>query len=308
MTPLSGFQIQPTIQAAFAQAAISPFKACPLFNGQEAETLEFLAAHPLHNVYMAGFIRDNGLVSPFNRGTFYACRDEAGRIEGVALIGHVTQLDVRTARAMEAFASTAQACPSVHVVMGQRASVREFWRHYSAGGQELRFACRELLFEQKLPVATHPAAPELRQATPADLPHILRVQAAMAVAECGVNPLTTDPEGFRARCERRIERGRIWVLVDGGKLLFKADIMAETPETTYIEGVYVNRLYRRRGHGQRCLLALGQILLSRSDSVCLLVNERNVVAQSFYYGVGYELRGLYDTIYLYKEGKLSEDD
>ena len=104
MTPLSGFQRQPTIQAAFDQAAISPFKACPLFKGQEAEALEFLAAHPLHNVYMAGFIRDNGLVSPFNRGTFYACRDEAGRIEGVALIGHVTQLDVRTERAMEAFA------------------------------------------------------------------------------------------------------------------------------------------------------------------------------------------------------------
>ena len=308
MTPLSGFDRQPTIQAALDQAAITSFKACPLLKGQEAEALEFLAAQPLHNVYMAGFIRDNGLVSPFNRGTFYTCRDEAGRIEGLALIGHVTQLDVRTERAMEAFANTAQACPSVHVVMGQSASVREFWHHYSSGGQELRFACRELLLEQKLPVATPAAVPALRQAIPADLPHILRVQAAMAVAECGVDPLTTDPEGFRARCERRIERGRIWVQVEGGKLLFKADIMAQTPETTYIEGVYVNRRYRRRGHGQRCLLALGQILLTRSDSVCLLVNERNVVAQSFYYGVGYELRGLYDTIYLYKEGQLSEDD
>jgi GNAT superfamily N-acetyltransferase len=308
VTPLSGSQTQPIIQAALDQAAMSRFKACPMFKGQEAEALEFLAAHPLHNVYMAGFIRDNGLVSPFNRGMFYACRDEAGQIEGIALIGHVTQLDVGTERAMEAFASTAQACSSVHVVMGQRAVVREFWRHYSAGGQDLRFACRELLLEQKLPIATHSATPALRQAIPADLPHILRVQAAMAVAECGVNPLTTDPEGFRARCQRRIERGRIWVLVDGGKLLFKADIMAETPETTYIEGVYVNRRYRRRGHGQHCLLALGQTLLTRSDSVCLLVNERNVVAQSFYYGVGYELRGLYDTIYLYKEGQLTEDD
>ena len=130
----------------------------------------------------------------------------------------------------------------------------------------------------------------------------------MAVAECGVDPLVVDPDGFRARCLRRIERGRIWVLVEGGTLLFKADIMAETPESVYIEGVYVNRRHRRRGHGRRCLLTLGRILLSRSDSVCLLVNERNVVAQSFYYSVGYKLRGLYDTIYLYKEGHLSEDD
>ena len=96
----------------------------------------------------------------------------------------------------------------------------------------------------------------------------------MAVAECGVNPLTTDPEGFRARCTRRIERGRVWVLVKGSTLLFKADIMAETPESVYIEGVYVNRRHRQRGHGRRCLLELGRILLSRSDSLCLLVNDQ----------------------------------
>ena len=146
---------------------------------------------------------------------------------------------MRTDRAMKSFASAAQACPAVHVVMGESTSVREFWRHYSAV-PGARVACRELLLEQHLPIETCGAAPRLRQATPADLPQILRVQAAMAVAECGVNPLTTDPEGFRARCLRRIERGRIWVLVEGGKL-FKADIMAETPEAIYIEGVYVNR-------------------------------------------------------------------
>ena len=307
MLPQTGFERLP-IQAALHQAASNPIAACPLYRGEEAEALAFLAARPLHNVYMAGFIRDNGLVSPLNRGTFYACRDEAGRIEGIALIGHVTQLDVRTDRAMKSFASAAQACPAVHVVMGESTSVSEFWRQYSAGGQELRVACRELLFEQQLPIETCGAASRLRQATAVDLPQILRVQAAMAVAECGVNPLTTDPEGFRARCLRRIERGRIWVLVEGGKLLFKADIMAETPEAIYIEGVYVNRRYRQRGHGRRCLLELGQILLARSQSVCLLVNERNVVAQSFYNSVGYKLRGLYDTIYLYKERQLSQDD
>jgi ribosomal protein S18 acetylase RimI-like enzyme len=257
---------------------------------------------------MAGFIRDNGLGSPLNRGRFYACRDEAGQLEGVSLIGHVTQLDVRTERAMKAFANAAQACPTVHVVMGERARVREFWRHYSSGGQELRVACRELLLELKSPIERGRTAPGLRRAASYDLPLILRVQAAMAVAECGVNPLAVDPKGFRARCERRIERGRIWVLVEGGRLLFKADVMAETPESVYLEGVYVNRRHRQRGHGRRCLLTLGRILLSRSDSVCLLVNERNLVAQSFYYNLGYKLRGLYDTVYLYKARQLSEDD
>ena len=300
MPPLIGLERQATKQVGLEQAAPGLLEVYPLTSGLEAEALEFFAARPLHTVYMAGFIRDNGLVNSLNRGTFYGCRDGTGRLEGVALIGHVTQVEVRTGRAMKAFATAAQACPSVHVVMGERARVRDFWRHYSSGGQELRVACRELLLEQRWPVDVGGASPGLRLAATDDLPLILPVQAAMAVAECGVNPLVADPEGFRRRCLQRVERGRTWVLTEGGTLLFKADIMAETPESLYLEGVYVNGRRRRSGHGRRCLLALGKILLSRSNSVCLLANERNRAAQSFYYSVGYKLRGLYDTIYLYK--------
>lgn len=308
MTPLVSLETQLRFKAELEPTAPGPVEVYSLTGDQEAEALEFLAAHPLHNVYMAGFIRDNGLVSPLNRGTFYGCRNGTGRLEGVALIGHVTQLDVRTERAMKACAHATQKCHSVHVVMGERAMVRDFWRYYSSGGQELRVACRELLLEQKSPIEVSTIEPGLRQANDDDLPMVLRVQAAMAVAECGVNPLAVDPEGFRARCARRIERGRIWVLVEGGTLLFKADIMAETPESVYLEGVYVNRQHRQRGHGRRCLLTLGRILLARSNSVCLLVNERNLLAQSFYHSVGYKMRGPYDTVYLYKERQLSEDD
>src|SRR6266851_1145487 len=64
------------------------------------EVLAFLAERPVHTVCIAGFIRDNGLVSPFNRGTFYGCRNSDGRLEGVALIGHATLIEARTARAM----------------------------------------------------------------------------------------------------------------------------------------------------------------------------------------------------------------
>ena len=152
MLPLIGLPRQLAVQATFEQAALDSVDVRPLIKGQEAEALEFLAAQPVHNVYMAGFIRDNGLVSPLNRGTFYGCRHGSDPLEGIALIGHVTQLDVRTARAMKAFAGIAQTCPTVHVVLGERSSVHDFWSHYSDGGQEMRVACRELLLEQKLPI------------------------------------------------------------------------------------------------------------------------------------------------------------
>ena len=270
--------------------------------GHEAEVLDFLSARPLHTVYMAGFIRDNGLVSPLNRGAFYGCRDAAGRLTGVALVGHVTQVEARTPDALRALARAALGCSSAHVIMGERRRIRSFWRHYARAGQPLRLACRELLLAQTSPPgACGAAGPGLRPATPEDLPLVLPAQAAMAVEECGVNPLEVDPRGFRERCARRIGRGRVWVAVgaDGG-LDFKADVMAETPEAVYLEGVYVRPGARGRGIGGRCMTRLGRELLARSRAVCLLVNESNLEAQSFYRKLGFGLRGLYETIYLHK--------
>jgi len=67
-----------------------------LTDDEQNEVLAFLAERPIHTVCLAGFIRDNGLSSPHNRGTFYGCRNSEGRLEGVALIGHATLIEART--------------------------------------------------------------------------------------------------------------------------------------------------------------------------------------------------------------------
>src|SRR5438045_6623164 len=87
------------------------------------EVLAFLAARPLHTVNLTSLIRDNGLVSPANRGTFYGCRDEQGQLEGVALIGHATLIEAHTERALAAFARVARQCPVTHMIMGEQESV-----------------------------------------------------------------------------------------------------------------------------------------------------------------------------------------
>ncbi len=68
------------------QVSGATLPALRLGDEQEREVLTFLAERPVHTVIMAGFIRDNGLVSPLNRGTFYGYRDHTGRLRGVALI------------------------------------------------------------------------------------------------------------------------------------------------------------------------------------------------------------------------------
>ena len=265
------------------------------------EVLTFLAERPIHTVIMASFIRDNGMISPLNRGTFFACRDSAGRLEGVALIGRATLIEARSEAAIAAFARLAQDCPIAHMIMGEQERIELFWNYYAEDGQAPRLVCREMLYEQRWPVAVREAVQGLRPATLDDLHLVMPVHAQMAFEESGVNPLEADPEGFRRRCARRIEQGRTWVWIEQGRLIFKADIAADTPESTYLEGVFVNPEERGKGYGLRCLSQLGQTLLARTRSVCVLVNERNRVAIGLYQRANYKLRSCYDTIFLHRK-------
>ena len=263
------------------------------------EVLAFLSERPVHTVGLAGFARDNGLVSPLNRGTFYGCRDEDGRIVGVALIGHATLVETDSDEALAAFARIARDCPRTHVMMGESDKIERFWEHYAEDGRYPRLICRELLMVQCWPVAVHEAVPGLRLATPEDLEQVMPVQARMACEESGIDPMEADPEGFRRRCLRRIEQGRVWVWTEDGRLIFKADIVSETPEVKYIEGVWVAPEQRGRGYGLRCLSQLSRELLASAEAVALLVNEKARESVAFYRRAGYRLRGQYDSIFLH---------
>jgi ribosomal protein S18 acetylase RimI-like enzyme len=284
-----------------AAAPDAPRDARPLSPGDAPEVLAFLAERPLHTVNLAGLVRDNGLVSPLNRGSFHACRDASGRLEGVALVGHAVLFESRTERATAAFARLAQRQTDAHMSLGEEGPVGHFWSRYADGGQEPRRLCRELLLEQRWPVEARETVPELRPAAAEDLEEVIAVQAGLVLEECGVNPLESDPEGFGARCAGRVRAGRTWVVTEGGRLIFKAEVYAETPQAAYLEGVYVAPERRGGGHGLRCLSQLTRNLLRRSDSVCLLVNEQNAAARAFYRKAGYRQRGVYDTIFLRKE-------
>jgi hypothetical protein len=288
------------LQKVYERTAATHAAAGPLSPGAAREVLAFLDERPLHTVNLAGLVRDNGLVSPLNRGSFHACRDEAGRLEGVALVGHAILFEARTERAAAAFARLAQRQSNAHIILGEAAPVGLFWGHYADGGQEPRRLCREILMEQRWPVEARESVPGLRAADAADLEKVLPVHAGMVVEETGVDPLADDPEGFRRRCLRRIERGRTWVLTEGGRLVFKAEVYAETPQTAYLEGVYVAPELRGAGHGLRCLSQLSRNLLRRTGSVCLLVNELNDPARAFYRKAGFRQRAVYDTIFLRK--------
>jgi GNAT superfamily N-acetyltransferase len=264
------------------------------------EVFSFLSERPVPTVCLAGFIRDNGLISPHNRGTFYGCRNSVGRLEGVALIGHATLIEARTDRAMKEFGFVAQGFQHTHMILGEKDKVEQFWNYYADEGQDMRLACREMLFELRRAMELRDEVQGLRLATLDDLDQIVPVQAGMAEFESGINPMKDDPEGFRARCARRIEMRRVWVLDDGGKLVFKADIQADTPDVIYLEGIWVNPSERGKGIGRKCLRQLSRDLLSRTKSVCVLVNEEHERAHTFYRMCNFKVRDVYGSIFLHR--------
>jgi len=286
-----------TTRSTYPALLDTPGQVSRLQNGERNEVLAFLERRPIYTAQMAGMIRDNGLQSNLNRGTFYAYRNAEQNIEGVALIGHATLIETASDDALMAFAHTARDHKSMHLIMCEQNRIENFWMYYATAGQEMRRACRELLFELRWPVEISHVS-NLRQATPRDLPLLIPVHAEMALAESGVDPRTRDAAGFIERYTRRIQKGRTWILTEDGKLQFKAEVVAETPETTYIEGVWVNPELRSQGYGRRCMSQLARLLLWRTKSICLFVNDENEQARQFYRQAGYHLRSVYDTVFV----------
>src|SRR2546423_7216095 len=76
----------------FAQPS-QPCAISELCRRDEAEVIEFLSARPVHTVFMMGLIRDNGLLSPRNRGSFYGSRSPSPHLQAVGVIGPAPTLE-----------------------------------------------------------------------------------------------------------------------------------------------------------------------------------------------------------------------
>lgn len=269
-----------------------------LNTAEESEVLEFLAGRPIHTVFMASLIRDNGIVSDLNRGRFFGCRNKSGALEGVALLGHATLIETESEECIKAFAEIAKTYAPSHLIRGEQHKIESFWTYYTGGRQQPPLLCGELLLQLKADPIQTTTVTGLRQATRADLETIVSVNASLACDESGINPLARDPHGFRDRAGRRIDKGRIWVWIEDGCLLYKTDVVAETPQAIYLEGVYVHPEHRRHGYGLSCITTLAASLLQHTETICLTVNEKSSGTHKFYKRAGFELVSRYDSIYL----------
>ncbi len=265
----------------------------------EAEVIRFLKIRPVHTVVMTSFIQDNGIESEHNRGTFYGYRNAAGKLDGVALIGHTTLVEARSDEALTAFAIIARKSETpIHMLMSSGNAIERFWNLYKQDGSQPRCTFTEKLFELSFPFPVQECEWDVRIAEKSEVEQIAEAHAEVAFIESGVNPMETDPKGFIQRCLRRIEQNRTFVVFEDGKLVFKADIVAETDSVIYLEGIYVAPEYRGRGIGPKCLSRLSSQLVSRVDNICMLSNLEFKTAHRSFEKAGYKSNDTCTTLFV----------
>lgn len=274
-------------------------KAHQLSSTNRREVLDFLAIRPVHTVVMTSLINDNGLENSLNRGKFYGYKNAEGTLEGVALIGHTTLVEARSEEALKALALAARASDvPLHLIMSDGNTAGSFWKYLGNSHNAPRLTCTELLFEIKYPFPIQKCDHDIRQAVPEELEQVAAAQAEIAFRECGVDPMEKDREGFIKRVSRRLGQGRIFVVVENEKLLFKADIIAETSDIIYLEGIYVAPGYRGRGMGPRCLSKLSADLLKRAPNISLLSNITFTGSHRSYLKAGFRQTGACVTLFV----------
>src|SRR5258708_32682985 len=158
------------------------------------------------------------------------------------------------------------------LIVASGKEAERFWDSIAGGVNQPRLTCTEALFEITFPFAVQQCEWQIENAKMSHLIRVAEAQAEIAFIECGVDPMVKDRAGFLKRVARRIKQDRVFVVLDGENLVFKADIIAETDNVIYLEGIYVAPEYRGRGIGSKCLSSLSLDLLSRVSHICFLSN------------------------------------
>ncbi len=263
------------------------------------EVLAFLKLRPVHTVVMTSFIQDNGIENADNRGTFYGYRNTQGMLEGVALIGHTTLVEARSEDSLMAFALVArQSETPIHFMMSDGKAIETFWQYYTDGLREPRLVCPELLFELNFPFLVQDCEWDVRFADASELDQIAVAHDEVAFIESGSSPMLKDREGFLKRCAKRIEQKRTFVVFENAKLVFKADIVSETSDVVYLEGIYVAPECRGQGVGSSCLSKLSHQLMERVENICLLSNVEFKGAHRSFVKAGFKNTDCCTTIFV----------
>ena len=143
-----------------------------------------------------------------------------------------------------------------------------------------------------------PSDPAVRRVRPDELDILLPASVSMFTEEVGISPIGPDGGAlYRARVAELVGQERSFARIEGGRVLFKAEVGAATREGCQVQGVWVAPELRGRGRGTAGMAAVVRAArASIAPVVSLYVNAFNVPARRMYDRVGFERVGTFASV------------
>lgn len=253
--------------------------------GESRAVLEVLEADPLVAAPAAEKFASSGVVAGVD-GRFLTLGGPARSLVFVGSSVLPIKGDAADLRALgHAVADLGLGPMSVH---GRRDRVAGMWPALSerwGGAREFRGG--QVLMALDGPVDSALVLGGVRPAVVEEFEPVLAAAAAMYREELHADPFAVGSgTPFRRRVARSLARGRTWVGIDDGEVVFKADVAALSPRVAQIQGVWVHRDRRNAGLGTGGTAAVCVALQSRGLRPSLVVNGANGAARAAYRRVG----------------------
>jgi len=222
-----------------------------------------------------------------------------GRIEAACFAGANMVPVGDVPAALAAFADRARRqgrrCSSI---VGVARAVGALWERlepYWGPAREVRPSQPLLATRRPPPV---PVDPAVRRVRPSELDVLVPACVAMFREEVGTSPLGTDNgAAYRARVRDLVAAGRAFARIEGGEVLFKAELGAVSARACQVQGVWVHPSHRGRGLGTRGTAAVvAEALRTVAPVVSLYVNDYNLPARRAYERVGLSTVGTFSSV------------
>jgi hypothetical protein len=245
---------------------------------------------PVANVFVGSRIRAHGL-DPARLGAQMWGHASGGRLESLCYSGANLVPVAATPDAVTAFADRAlrqgRRCSSM---VGSAAEVQGLWallRPHWGPAREVR-PVQPLMVMPGPPLV--PPDPQVRRVRPEEIDILWPACVAMFTEEVGVSPIAGDGgASYRARLEQLIRTGRAFARIEHGKVTFKAEIGAVTPQACQVQGVWVRPDRRGQGLAAPGMAAVvAESARTIAPKVSLYVNDYNSPARAAYRRVGFQ--------------------
>ncbi|AQP46760.1 hypothetical protein BW730_03675 [Tessaracoccus aquimaris] len=260
--------------------------------------LDYLARSPVENLFLASKVDAYG-IDRRRLGKLYAFERD-GQIASLLLDGgtlFVAGFDPEALPAFVTHLGPIRRCTSILgpaiSVLGLFVGLAERWRGAWGSVSNVRKRQPLMLLEE---APEPPADPRVRKLTVDDYQSYLDASVSMYTDEIGSSPFKYGA-GYERFVMDRLRAGEAYGIVEGGKVIFKADLGPKLRDQAQLQGVWVSP--DRRGEGISVPALSGMLRLAMRDypTISLYVNDFNTPAIRAYEKLGFVEVGALATVH-----------